>query len=206
MVALAQIKQALADYTPDIIPSDQPIKRASVALIVDDNPQATHLLLIRRAHNPKDPWSGHLAFPGGRHEPTDEDLKHTAIRETHEEVGVDLAMDSGDVMDLGRLNDVQGRARGASIDLVISCFVFAVSHRPVVTVDRTEVDSHFWVSVDDLLQPDRQVAYDSPRHATEPYPGIRITDQQQPVLWGLTYRFTREFLAIAGAQLPNEVA
>src|SRR5213596_3679172 len=49
------------------------------------------LLMIKRADAEGDPWSGHIACPGGRMEPGDHDLEQTAIRETWEETGVDLA-------------------------------------------------------------------------------------------------------------------
>ena len=49
------------------------------------------LLFIRRAINPRDPWSGNVAFPGGKQDPDDgDDDERTAMRETQEEVGLDL--------------------------------------------------------------------------------------------------------------------
>ena len=49
------------------------------------------LLFIRRAINPNDPWSGNVAFPGGKQDPDDgDDDERTAMRETQEEVGLDL--------------------------------------------------------------------------------------------------------------------
>ena len=56
---------------------------------------ATELLIIKRAEHEGDPWSGHLALPGGRAEPQDADLLITAARETYEEVGIDLLGPNG---------------------------------------------------------------------------------------------------------------
>ena len=56
-----------------------------------DDGANTDILFIKRAEKPGDPWSGHMAFPGGHLEPKDADLKeHVACRETLEEIGLDL--------------------------------------------------------------------------------------------------------------------
>ena len=62
---------------------------AAVALVLRQAP-ALELLLIKRSSSEDDPWSGQMALPGGRRDPADAGLQHTAIRETHEEVGLDL--------------------------------------------------------------------------------------------------------------------
>ena len=49
------------------------------------------LLFIRRTTRPTDRYSSHIAFPGGRSEPSDKSSHYTALRETWEEIGVDLA-------------------------------------------------------------------------------------------------------------------
>ncbi|MCA9639821.1 MAG: NUDIX domain-containing protein, partial [Myxococcales bacterium] len=64
---------------------------AAVAAVLRPTDADTEVLLIRRAEHEGDPWSGHMAFPGGRHDPTDPDLLTTARRETLEEVGLDLS-------------------------------------------------------------------------------------------------------------------
>jgi len=56
-------------------------RRAAVALILRDGAAGIELLFIRRAEHPMDPWSGQMAFPGGRAEPGDRDLEATAVRE-----------------------------------------------------------------------------------------------------------------------------
>src|SRR4051812_2679723 len=65
-------------------------RQAAVALVLRHHAGFAELLMIKRAANPNDFWSGHLALPGGRRQTEDADLRMTAIRETREEVGVDL--------------------------------------------------------------------------------------------------------------------
>ena len=98
------------------------------------------LLMIKRAEAERDPWSGHVACPGGRMEPGDHDLEQTAIRETWEETGIDLARD-GRV--LGTLDDISPRTPTLP-PLIIRPFVAAV--RPeLVVVQSPEVAEAFWV-------------------------------------------------------------
>src|SRR5262245_58169717 len=64
------------------------------------------LLMIKRAEHDGDPWSGHVACPGGREEDGDASLEATAIRETREETGIDLGR-VGRI--LGTLDDLSPR-------------------------------------------------------------------------------------------------
>ena len=94
--------------------SDEPGERAAVTAVIRNHPErGAELLVIRRAEHPLDPWSGHMAFPGGRRELTDPDLSHTALRETFEEVGLDLRRDGAL---LTRLPDVPAIGRGERCD------------------------------------------------------------------------------------------
>src|ERR1035441_7525388 len=62
---------------------------AAVA-IVHARGNAESVLLMRRSEREGDSWSGHWSFPGGRRDPADPDLLHTALRELEEECGVRL--------------------------------------------------------------------------------------------------------------------
>jgi 8-oxo-dGTP pyrophosphatase MutT (NUDIX family) len=103
--------------------------------------------MIKRAEHEGDPWSGHVALPGGRMEPRDRDLEQTAIRETWEETGVDIGRD-GYV--LGPLDDLAPRTPVLP-PLVIRPFV-AVVPANVAIVANPEVADAFWVPLSALRE------------------------------------------------------
>lgn len=136
---LHQIRQALAIHRPD--PSIPEGRHAAVAVVLTDD---LHLLFMRRAEHPGDPWSGHVAFPGGHCEPIDRTSLDTAIRETREELGLDLT--HAEV--LGTLEDV--RTASHEPQLTIRPWVL---HLPVLPVIRPnhEVASVHRVALASLL-------------------------------------------------------
>ena len=64
---------------------------ASVALLLRSGKERD-ILLMKRAEIDGDPWSGDIAFPGGKKSDEDSDLKATVLRETFEETGIDLSI------------------------------------------------------------------------------------------------------------------
>src|SRR5262245_51926666 len=80
---------------------------AAVALILVPGHTGLETLFIRRAVRVGDPWSGQVGLPGGRRDPADVDLEHTAIRETREELAVDLGLAER----LGPLDDLSPRTQ-----------------------------------------------------------------------------------------------
>jgi 8-oxo-dGTP pyrophosphatase MutT (NUDIX family) len=158
-------------------------RRAAVALVLRDGASGgPELLFIRRAEHEKDPWSGHMGFPGGRAEPVDLDLEATAVRETLEETGLDL---SGDGELLGALDDVKALARGRPVDLVIAPFAFRLRRRQDGAPSHEVVSLH-WLPLERLLAPETRstLQYQYEDTVLE-LPCLRI---EGLVIWGLTYR------------------
>jgi len=175
------LARALGGREPLRVGTDVP--RAAVALVLRDGASGgIELLFIRRAEHEKDPWSGHVGFPGGRAEPGDADLEATAVRETQEETGLDLARDGEP---LGPLDEVKALARGRPVDLVIAPFVFRLRRRLDGTPSHEVVSLH-WLPLERLLAPETRstLQYQYEETVLE-LPCLRI---EGLVIWGLTYR------------------
>lgn len=186
------LARALLSRVPTDLP--EPVAaRAAVALVFRDGSSGIELLFIRRAEDERDPWSGHVGFPGGRAEPGDADRRGTAVRETLEETGLDLARD-GEA--LGRLDEVRALARGRPVDLAITPFVFRLRRR-LEGRTNPEVVSLHWLSLGRLLDPTHQSTMDY-RHegAFLRLPCLRLEDL---VIWGLTYRMFESLRALLAA-------
>lgn len=157
---------------------------AAVAAVLAPDPDA--LLLIRRAERTGDPWSGHMALPGGRQEPAEPDLLTTAVRETWEEVGLEL----GRQHFLGTLDDVVPRTPVLP-PIAVRPYVFALRQRPPLSLS-TEVAAVRWVPVDLLLHPDtyNSVRLDI-RGESREFPAYRVEDS---IVWGMTERILSSLL------------
>ena len=118
------------------------LARCAVALFLhEEQRDGVAVLMIRRAERAGDPWSGHMAFPGGRRERADRNTLATALRETHEEVGFDAA---GSARLLGRLSDIATRPGRKGGPMIITPYVFGLESAPALTPNG-EVAETVWV-------------------------------------------------------------
>ena len=173
------------DARPAVVVADAGT-RAAVAVLLRDTPTGIEMLFIRRAEHPEDPWSGHMAYPGGRSEPHDPDLQATAVRETLEEIGIDL---SRSARLLGVLDDIRAMARGRPLDLSITPCVFQLEGDPETALSH-EVRSLHWIPLtvlfDDASRSHLDYQHDDARVKL---PCIRLAgSDDELVIWGLTYR------------------
>ena len=197
MIGLPQIRGALKEKTPEEMPPEGR-NQAAVAMVFREEPEATEVLFIERASHPGDPWSGHMAFPGGRVDPVDASLRAAAERETREEVGVELRAAEY----LGRLDDIEGYRGGRKVGLVISAFAY-YHPEPEDLIPSYEVAEALWVPVSRLWDPTRRV--DHHYQGAGPYPGIQVSEAAAHVVWGLTYRFVQNFLDTVGVDRAGGV-
>ena len=162
-------------------------REAAVALIVRARDQLD-LLLIKRAEHERDPWSGHMALPGGRRSSTDEDLIATAYRETEEEIGVSLSRVGTHLGALDEVAPVTPRLP----PLIIAPYVVAVPESTEAHAASPEVDFTVWVPVTSLREPGAAgeilIQFEG---GSRPYPSLHYDGH---VIWGLTLRILQQFL------------
>ena len=198
MISVGEILSRLQDHQPEIDPLSSP-HRAEVALVLDGG-AAEHdpsIIFIQRSPSPDDPWSGQMAFPGGRRENSDLEAGDAACRETHEEIGFELRP----AQSVGRLGDLRGRQGGRSADLVISCFVYAIDAVPVLKPNY-EVSEIVQIPLSQLLDPGLRTSVRYPAAGDKLFPGIFLAQDDTRVIWGLTYRFLTQFFSRLGHPLP----
>ena len=168
---------------------------AAVAVLLREAVGDMELLFLVRARRDGDPWSGHIAFPGGRIDPEDERPLQTAIRETREETGLDLTRAEY----VCRLDD-----QSAHLSKVhVAAFVFCLSQDSAMSLNH-EIQDAFWFPLVGLMDQNRQVTTTvAGEWGEREVCAIDLLVGEGHVLWGLTYRFAAQVLACTGRQLPG---
>lgn len=164
--------------------SDEPTAAVSIIRILQPEPS---ILIVKRAAHPDDPWSGHLAFPGGKREPEDDGLFDTAVREAHEECGIVL---DRSVFESELPPMLAGRHTGTPVKVGI--FVFAVDQLPSLTLDPAEVAStHFLNESFFRCSSNHADDYEFPGAPGQTFPHVHLDGN---ILWGFTYNVLTAFL------------
>lgn len=180
----------LARITKNLVSHEPPqkgLRFAAVSIVIRDR-QNPSVLLIKRAERAGDPWSGQIAFPGGKATTEDRSMRETAVRETMEEVGIDLDT-AAEFMGYGSVTTTHT----GTIDVVPSVFVL---NRGVDVRPNAEVASFRWVELDDFMLPASQSKYPIGYGEKEvTMPAYKVGDY---VVWGLTYRMISSMLGSSG--------
>jgi 8-oxo-dGTP pyrophosphatase MutT (NUDIX family) len=187
---MARICSALDSHSPVAAEEEEGVRKAAVALIfrLGEN-DVLELLFIKRAEYEGDPWSGQIAFPGGRAEERDASLAETAIRETREETGIDLAREG---MMVGRLDDLRPRAVRLPA-IMVRPFV-ALLDRSAPLVLSSEVALSFWLPFAALTR--AEAWHDDTVSASGIQIDARVFRHQEHVIWGMTERILAQLLAL----------
>jgi 8-oxo-dGTP pyrophosphatase MutT (NUDIX family) len=160
-------------------------EHAAVAMLLRDGGSEVELLFIERAEHPLDPWSGHMAFPGGRWDPQDVDSQATAIRETAEELNIDLNRTG---RFLGGLDELTAVARPRGRELVIAPYVYRLDET-ILPAPGSEVRAIHWIELSKLSAKTNRMVLDQTFAGRRmSCPSLRVDGH---VIWGLTYRMFR---------------
>ncbi len=186
---MEELERQLAQHRPRKSLLRPLARRSAVALILQQRQQQTHVLMIQRAEREGDPWSGHMAFPGGHLEPVDRHGRDAATRETAEEIGLQLNQDSPCI---GRLSDIMARPKMPR-PMIVSPYVFRLETDPEFTLNY-EVADTVWIPVSHFQMPEnreqmqwnkRGVKIDLPCYF---YEGYRV--------WGLSLLMIDELMRV----------
>jgi 8-oxo-dGTP pyrophosphatase MutT (NUDIX family) len=189
-VSLQRVEHELAQHRPRKKSLRALLNRAAVAMILREHHGETQILMIKRAEREGDPWSGHMAFPGGRMDRTDRHGFDVAVRETEEEIG--LRLGTADRC-IGRLSEIMTHFQWRRRAMVVSPYVF-ILEREVVFSPNYEVAEVIWVPLAFLLDANNLEKMTWSRRGIEiplscyMFQGRRI--------WGLSLMMLGELLAV----------
>lgn len=197
-VSLLQlIEGRLGDHSPGRKLLRRLMKRSAVAMILQVRQGELNILMIKRAEREGDPWSGHMAFPGGRMDKTDAHGFAVAVRETEEEVG--LTLGPADEC-IGRLSDINARPHKGAFGMAVSPFVFRLE-REVEFSPNHEVAEVVWVPLEFLLDTNnRQEMVWEFKGAKIPMPCYFYGKRR---IWGLSLMMLDELMDLVEGQNPR---
>ncbi len=191
LLSIHQIKKSIDAYSPVRPELGGRTRRAAVAVILRQVASETEALFILRAIRTGDPWSGQIAFPGGHYEAGDASLRHTAERETQEEIDLDLTHAGRYI---GQLDPVQASPRREVLDIVVTPFVYELREPAAKLSPNHEVAELLWGSLNEMhagLSHTRMEIMI--QGEAQDYPGYGLGDR---VVWGLTYRILEQLFAL----------
>lgn len=193
MITIDQIRTALQRRAHLPAAFEPAPTQAAVAMILADGDNDLEVCFIRRAERAGDPWSGQVAFPGGRAGSDDRDAHEVAERETWEEIGLSLAADHR----IGPLPVREVVRPETANNLTLSPFVYYIGTGGE-TLDLAshahEVADVFWVPLRHLFAASAATELDYPVGGVAmTFPGIQFRDH---VIWGLTLSVLNSFADI----------
>ncbi len=164
-----ELSRRLKPFSPEHSLGD-----AAVALILRKRNKDLEALFVKRVISESDPWSGQIALPGGKFEVADGDLRGTVLRETMEEVGVDI-LRCCRILGIMRVSRTVVRPA-----MKILPFVVFEENRSLIRLNTRELQTHHWVSLQKLSESRSSAAFSFGK-----FPAYVIGEV---VIWGMTYR------------------
>ena len=171
---LDKLSKALKPFSEE---QDATAAVASLLRVVD---QDLEVLLVKRVENPADPWSGQMAFPGGKRDAKDQNLRQTVIRETLEETGVNL-------LEGCRFLGVTDAVRSAILsEMMVLPFVILLERETEIRLNKKELRDFVWISLKELARHKSTVKF-----SFGEFPAYTVGNN---VVWGLTYSIVEKFV------------
>ena len=170
--------------TPNRVTEADDYVYASVAVILNNQ---LEILFIKRPENPNDPYSGHVAFPGGKNKKDDENLLFTAIREVNEEVGIDLNKDARIIGELDQLKPLNPDGPR----YIVTPFL-AVLEKENDLIVNDEVEDYLWIPLAHFLNEANMRVRLKERSGQiiEDY----VYEYEKYIIWGMTGRIINSFI------------
>lgn len=196
-LTINSIEESIAAYAAESVHPGE-AREAAVAAILRETNNDIEALFILRATKEGDPWSGHMAFPGGHRDPGDESIRAAAERETLEEIGLDL---NEHARLLGQIVPVRANPRGRNLNMVVTPFVYALTGEVPPLTPNYEVADILWGSLSDMIsgnsltQDEFEVG-----GQTVSFPGYSVGEH---IVWGLTLRMLDEFFGMLDPDWEN---
>lgn len=197
-ISLKLIRERLSRYPSLDLPDSARLSHSAVALILRETGTGAEILMVRRAEHPKDPWSGHMAFPGGRVDPVDASPERAAVRETLEEIGVDLDRRARRI---GRLAELRARSRFREMAMSIYPFIYEIAGPVEFTLNHEMVEA-LWIPIGFFLDEGQRVEMEHvDGDIARVLPCYRLENR---VIWGLSLLMLDELLFEVLAKSPPE--
>ena len=166
LFTLDHVRRVVNAHTPQEVTPKASTRQAAVAIIMREVEHGPEMLFIKRAEKEGDPWSGHMAFPGGHRDPEDDSLEAAARRETMEEIDLHL----NPAQYIGALDHQHAQPRGRVLDMLIAPHVYILDGDPTFTPNY-EVDEVVWTALHPMAR--------NEIHDTETKPNGRYTHNLQ---------------------------
>jgi len=156
---------------------------AAVAILLRERNDDLEFFLVKRAEVEGDPWSGDMAFPGGKRGDEDSDLVETASREVLEETAIDLHEKSK----LGYMKPIFSSVRTS---MKVQPIVYVYDEEPEVSLNY-ELTRYLWAPLSELVQSRTKQDVKGWDSDVYKYDG--------EVVWGLTFRMLEQLIEIIEA-------
>lgn len=184
----AHLKMAPALRSEKYMSPNGSYKKASVHLTVFEKDSEPHLIFIKRASVIKeDKHSGQIGFPGGQVEESDKSLEDCALRETNEELGLNLSK----IELLGPMTPIYVYVS----NFMVYPFVGIYHGDPEYILQKSEVDYVIEAPISDFLD-DSIIKTKDIQIRQGILKDVPFYDLQGETLWGATAMMTSEFISI----------